>query len=64
MVDCSHDCPRVGEEKIREVERGVEEAGVRLSGEGEMGGWIGGRVVLVDTTRPIGEWVPIAEREL
>ncbi|KAF1970306.1 2',3'-cyclic-nucleotide 3'-phosphodiesterase [Bimuria novae-zelandiae CBS 107.79] len=59
-----HDRPKVEEERIREVERVVEEAGVNLDGEGEMGGWRGGRVVLVETSKPIEEWVPIAEREL
>ncbi|OAG12565.1 2',3'-cyclic-nucleotide 3'-phosphodiesterase-like protein [Paraphaeosphaeria sporulosa] len=67
-----HDCPVVEKEKLREVEAWVGVEGVKLhegrggegEGEGEMGGWTGGRVVLVDTSRPIGEWVPIAERVL
>jgi 2',3'-cyclic-nucleotide 3'-phosphodiesterase len=42
----------------------VKEAGVELKGVGESGGWVGGRVVLVDTSKPINQWVPIAERVL
>ena len=64
LLRYSHDCAKVGVEKIREVEGIAGELGVRLDGEGEMGGWVGGRVVLVQTDRPVGEWVPIAERVL
>lgn len=60
----SHDCPKVDEKGIAEVEEMVRDAGVKLEGEGEMGSWIGGRVVLVPTDRPIKEWTPIAERTL
>lgn len=56
----SHDCPVVGEEKIKEVEGLVKDEGVELGEEA----WVGGRVVLVETWRPIGEWVVVAEREL
>lgn len=59
-----HDCAVVGGERMGEVEGWVRGCGVSLVGEGESGGWTGGRVVLVDTSRPIGEWVAIAEREL
>ncbi|KAL5450163.1 hypothetical protein PMIN06_006624 [Paraphaeosphaeria minitans] len=69
-----HECVVVEAEKLRELEAWVRAEGVELDGgkggerererEREMGGWTGGRVVLVDTSRPIGEWVPIAEREL
>lgn len=47
------------------VRRAVEEAGVKI-GEGEEGasGWEGGVVWLVPTDKPIGEWKPIAVREL
>ena len=38
----------------------VKEAGVNLNGEGELGGWTGGTVVLVPTYKPIAEWTPIA----
>lgn len=58
----SHDCPVVGEEGLKEVEALLRERGV--GGEEGVGGWEGGRVVLVDTSRPIGEWVPVAERVL
>lgn len=49
---------------IAEIEKLVQDAGVRLDGEGELGDWVGGRVVLVQTDRAIGDWVPIAERTL
>lgn len=45
------------------VRRAVEEAGVKIGGEGASG-WEGGVVWLVPTDRPIGEWKPIAVREL
>jgi 2',3'-cyclic-nucleotide 3'-phosphodiesterase len=49
---------------IAEIETLVQDAGLRLDGEGELGGWVGGRVVLVQTDKAIGEWVTIAERIL
>jgi len=58
------------EEKIEKVVKAVEEAGIKLSGEGADAaegdgcGWDGGVVWLVPTDRPIGEWKPIAVREL
>lgn len=61
---CSHDCPKVDEKGLAEIEKFVRNAGVNLEGEGELGGWVGGRVVLVPTDKPIKEWAPIAEREL
>lgn len=44
------------------VRRAVEEAGVKVGEEGS--GWVGGVVWLVPTDRPIGQWKPIAVREL
>jgi 2',3'-cyclic-nucleotide 3'-phosphodiesterase len=52
----------VEEKGIGEVEKLLQNAGLKLSGNGELGGWVGGRVVLVQTDKAIGEWVPIAER--
>jgi 2',3'-cyclic-nucleotide 3'-phosphodiesterase len=60
----SHDCPKVPQEDINQVESYVLETGVNLDGEGKLGGWVGGRVVLVPTDRPIKEWAPIAEKTL
>ena len=60
----SHDCPKINEVAIQEIKLLVKEAGVGLEGVGKLGGWIGGRVVLVDTSKPIHQWVPIAERTL
>lgn len=45
---------------MKEVEKLLEGNGVKL-GE-DM--WNGGRVVLVETFKPIEEWVVIAERKL
>ncbi|KAK1836781.1 putative cyclic phosphodiesterase [Podospora conica] len=50
------------EERMGVVRKAVEEAGVALGEEGS--GWEGGVVWLVPTDRPIGEWKPIAVREL
>jgi len=60
----SHDCPKIDVEAIQEIKLLVKEAGVDLDGVGKLGGWVGGRVVLVDTSKPIDQWVPIAERTL
>lgn len=52
------------EGRMEMVRQAVGEAGVKI-GEGEEGsGWEGGVVWLVPTDRPIGEWKPIAVREL
>lgn len=60
----SHDCPKIEQERIKEVEKLLEQSGVRLDGQGKLGCWTGGMVVLVDTSKPIKEWVPLAERAL
>ncbi|KAF2266780.1 2',3'-cyclic-nucleotide 3'-phosphodiesterase [Lojkania enalia] len=59
-----HDCSQVPGKVIEAIEKMVREAGVSLEGKGELGGWEGGRVVLVPTDQPINTWDPIAEREL
>lgn len=59
-----HDCPKIEQERIKEVEKLLEQSGVRLDGQGKLGCWTGGMVVLVDTSKPIKEWVPLAERAL
>ncbi|KAF2691108.1 2',3'-cyclic-nucleotide 3'-phosphodiesterase [Lentithecium fluviatile CBS 122367] len=59
-----HDSPKVDEKGLEEVEGTVREKGVRLDGEGELGGWVGGRVVLVRTEKAIEDWRPVAERDL
>ncbi|KAF2804792.1 2, 3 cyclic phosphodiesterase [Mytilinidion resinicola] len=53
----------VSDDELREMERVVEDAGVDLEGKGEMGGWVGGRVVLVETDKKIEEWEPIAVKD-
>jgi 2',3'-cyclic-nucleotide 3'-phosphodiesterase len=59
-----HDCPPVDEGELSEVEQLVKKAGVSIVGQGELGGWIGGRVVLVPTDKPIDQWIPLAKRDL
>lgn len=61
-----HDCAVVSGQELDEVAAMVDGEGVDISGEGkgEMGGWEGGRVVLVETWKAIGEWVVVAERTL
>lgn len=52
------------EQRMEVVRRAVEEAGVKVGEGGEGSGWEGGVVWLVPTDRPIGQWKPIAVREL
>ncbi|KAF2747327.1 2',3'-cyclic-nucleotide 3'-phosphodiesteras-like protein [Sporormia fimetaria CBS 119925] len=61
-----HNCPTVSDEEMAKIETLVTEAGVDLRGEGELGGWTGGRIVLVCTNRPIDQWQlhTVAERTL
>ncbi|KAF2661364.1 2',3'-cyclic-nucleotide 3'-phosphodiesterase [Lophiostoma macrostomum CBS 122681] len=59
-----HACPKVPEAEIAKIGGLLQAAGIDLEGQGELGGWEGGRVVLVPTDRPIAEWSPIAERTL
>ncbi|ORY15604.1 2',3'-cyclic-nucleotide 3'-phosphodiesteras-like protein [Clohesyomyces aquaticus] len=59
-----HDCPKVAPESISEIASYARHAGVSLAEEGDLGGWTGGRVVLVPTDKPIKDWVPIVSREL
>jgi 2',3'-cyclic-nucleotide 3'-phosphodiesterase len=54
----------ISDELKGQIEKTVTDAGISLSGEGELGGWEGGVVWLVPTTKPIEEWKPIAERRL
>ncbi len=49
---------------MEEIRKLVREAGLSLDGEGELGGWVGGRVVLVPTSEPIDQWAVLAERTL
>lgn len=53
----------IDEDKLREVEEAVREAGVAFGGEGILG-WEGGVVVLVPTDGRIEEWTPIATRAI
>lgn len=63
-MKASCDCLKVSDEEKENIEQLVKHAGVSLEGEGELGGWTGGRLVLVPTDKPIKDWVPIAERKL
>jgi 2',3'-cyclic-nucleotide 3'-phosphodiesterase len=42
----------------------VDMLDVNFEGKGQLGGWIGGRVVLVPTDKPVDQWQPIGERVL
>ncbi|KAF2496102.1 2, 3 cyclic phosphodiesterase [Lophium mytilinum] len=54
----------VSDDELSELGGVVENAGVDLGGKGEMGGWVGGRVVSVQTDKKIEEWEPIAVKDL
>jgi len=54
----------VSEESLKEIETAIREAGVNLEGEGKLGSWVGGRVVLVPTDRRIEDWNAVALRDL
>ena len=58
----SHDCPRLDEDALNEVNKLAKELLVEV--EGEKMGWEKGRVVLVPTDKPIEQWTPIAARVL
>ncbi|EMD91679.1 hypothetical protein COCC4DRAFT_129358 [Bipolaris maydis ATCC 48331] len=53
-----HDCPAIDAKGLSSVDM----TEVELEGSSQMSGWVGGRVVLVPTDKPIDQWVPIAER--
>ncbi|KAF2796148.1 2, 3 cyclic phosphodiesterase [Melanomma pulvis-pyrius CBS 109.77] len=59
-----HECAKIDAEGMEEIWKLVREAGLSLDGEGELGGWVGGRVVLVPTSEPIDQWAVLAERTL
>ncbi|KAK7983421.1 hypothetical protein PG989_010823, partial [Apiospora arundinis] len=63
----------IDDQKLKEISKAVEDAGVSLSSSsnqgdkdasGNRGGWKGGVVWLVPTDKPIDEWKPIATRTL
>ncbi|PVI08563.1 2, 3 cyclic phosphodiesterase [Periconia macrospinosa] len=58
------DVPKVSDDKLEVVRGLAKDLGVRLDGDGELGGWVGGRVVLVPTDNEIKDWIPIAARDL
>jgi 2',3'-cyclic-nucleotide 3'-phosphodiesterase len=64
VVTGSSSAIEVSCEELREIQQVVEDAGVDLEGKGYMGGWSGGRVVLVPTDRKIEDWEPIAMKDL
>ncbi|KAF2833159.1 2',3'-cyclic-nucleotide 3'-phosphodiesterase [Ophiobolus disseminans] len=59
-----HDCPKIDPEGISEVGGFVQQAGITLGEGGLMNGWTGGKVVLVQTDKPIDQWTVVAERRL
>ncbi|EAT85717.1 2',3'-cyclic-nucleotide 3'-phosphodiesterase [Parastagonospora nodorum] len=59
-----HDCPSIDASGLAEIEKLAQSTGVNLNGQSDLGGWSGGRLVLVPTDKSIDQWSPIAEREL
>ncbi|KAF1841111.1 2',3'-cyclic-nucleotide 3'-phosphodiesterase [Cucurbitaria berberidis CBS 394.84] len=59
-----HDCPRIDTEGLSQAGEFAQDLGISVNGQGKLGSWKGGRVVLVQTDKPIHEWKPIAERSL
>ncbi|KAH7414046.1 2',3'-cyclic-nucleotide 3'-phosphodiesterase [Phaeosphaeria sp. MPI-PUGE-AT-0046c] len=57
-----HDCPPVDANALAATAESVEKAGLKLAGEGDFAGWVGGRIILVPTDKSIEEWAPIAEK--
>jgi 2',3'-cyclic-nucleotide 3'-phosphodiesterase len=55
-----HDCAPVDVQGLASLDI----LSVNLEGDGQLGGWVGGRVVLVPTDGPIDQWAPIAKRRL
>ncbi len=51
-----------GKKKI--LEDAVKKRGLTFDGEGEMAGWSGGEVWLVNTSREFDKWAPVAVRKL
>ena len=56
----SHDIPQIDAAGLASVDL----LGVNFDGTGDLGGWTGGRVVIVPTDKSIDQWQPIGEREL
>jgi hypothetical protein len=56
----SHDCPQLDSKGLALVDT----LDVNFEGKEQLGGWTGGRVVLVPTDKPVEQWQPIAERVL
>jgi len=55
----------VSEGKRAEIESMVVGEGVDISGgQGELTGWTGGSIVLVDTSTPVEEWEILARRDI
>ncbi|KAE9993262.1 hypothetical protein EG327_005869 [Venturia inaequalis] len=55
---------QVSEQGKMDVQNEVLKSGVTFDGTGDLSGWKGGSIWLVDTSVPIAEWQPIAERKL
>jgi 2',3'-cyclic-nucleotide 3'-phosphodiesterase len=59
-----HDCPPIDAKRFSDMVRLAQKHDVDLAGRGELGGWSGGRLVIVPTQEPIDQWGPLAERQL
>ncbi len=47
-----------------EIEKRISESRVVVGGVGELNGWKGGKIALVETWKNITEWRPVAEKIL
>lgn len=47
-----------------DVQNEILKSGITFDGTGDLSGWKGGSIWLVDTSVPIANWKPIAERKL
>lgn len=54
----------ISEEDRLAIEKLIVDAGLLFSSNLARGGWIGGRIWLVPTYKPIDEWKHIAEKHL
>lgn len=52
------------EQQKIDVQTEILKSGITFDGNGDLSGWKGGSIWLVDTSVPIPDWKPIAERKL
>lgn len=55
---------QISEEQKGHVLYEIVKSGITFDGTGDLSGWKGGSIWLVDTSMPIADWKPITERKL